>query len=531
MHVCFVYVRYYTYCVSGFQKKSVTDYNQINLGISYISSMLKKNGHTTELLCYHSFNESYIEILKQIERKPQVFAVSVVGSKDYKLVLPFLKLIKKYYKESKVIVGGAFATIHPEIVVQNEEVDAIGIGEGEYAIPEYVNQVAKGQYHKVDNLWIKNGNEIIKCDRSVFIEDIDKLPFPDRQIWDKWATAPKNHSVLLMRGCKYRCKYCGNRILATKSQGTYVRYRSINNIIEEIKNIRKIYVNTQTITFYVENALANIDYFCNLCRALIELNDSLSNKLQFFLYLNFTPNLLNKDLEVIKLLKKANIRYVSFALESGSLEIRNKLNRPYYTNEDFISFCKILQEGKIHIIICTMYCFPYETNKTYWQTINCVRQCKPDLLNYTWLSSPENAGKKVKFIDRCRYFLFRWLVLYKYKNLAETIYFSIAPYKIFDNIIKFWKDIVAYKVKQSYKNKEFAKEAMDKGNFKKAIKYFNKVHIDDTNYWIYGDRAIAKMAICDYKGAMKDFDKVLELEPKEIYREKREECLKKINKK
>ena len=38
MHVCFVYVRYYTYCVSGFQKKSVTDYNQINLGISYISN-------------------------------------------------------------------------------------------------------------------------------------------------------------------------------------------------------------------------------------------------------------------------------------------------------------------------------------------------------------------------------------------------------------------------------------------------------------------------------------------------------------
>ena len=34
----------------------------------------------------------------------------------------------------------------------------------------------------------------------------------------------------------------------------------------------------------------------------------------------------------------------------------------------------------------------------------------------------------------------------------------------------------------------------------------------------------------DYEGALKDFDKVLKLEPKEIYKEKREECLEKLNK-
>ena len=78
---------------------------------------------------------------------------------------------------------------------------------------------------------------------------------------------------------------------------------------------------------------------------------------------------------------------------------------------------------------------------------------------------------------------------------------------------------------------ERAKQEMDKGNFKQAIKYFNKVKIKEDNYWVYGDRAIAKMNIRDYKGAIKDFDKILELEPKEIYKEKRKECLEEINKK
>ena len=56
-------------------------------------------------------------------------------------------------------------------------------------------------------------------------------------------------------------------------------------------------------------------------------------------------------------------------------------------------------------------------------------------------------------------------------------------------------------------------------------KYFNKVIISSDNYWIYGDRAIAKMCIGDYKGAIEDFDKALKLENKEVYKEKRQECL------
>ena len=114
--------------------------------------------------------------------------------------------------------------------------------------------------------------------------------------------------------------------------------------------------------------------------------------------------------------------------------------------------------------------------------------------------------------------------------------------KIIVNIDIIYIDII-YKTKNIFyklKNKletdrqnfqKIAKEEMDKGNFKRAIKYFNKIKIKEDNYWIYGDRGIAKMNIGDYKGAIKDFNKILELEPKEIFKEKREECLEKINKK
>ena len=74
-----------------------------------------------------------------------------------------------------------------------------------------------------------------------------------------------------------------------------------------------------------------------------------------------------------------------------------------------------------------------------------------------------------------------------------------------------------------------AKQELDKGNYKQAIKYFNKVAIKDDNAWIYGDRAIAKMNAGDYNGAIKDFDEVLKLDPKEIYKQKKQECLNLLN--
>ena len=75
-----------------------------------------------------------------------------------------------------------------------------------------------------------------------------------------------------------------------------------------------------------------------------------------------------------------------------------------------------------------------------------------------------------------------------------------------------------------------AKKYFDMGEYKKAIKYFNKVKIKEDNYWIYGDRAVAKMNLGDYKGALQDFDKVIKLYPKDIYKQKRQECLKLLNK-
>jgi len=79
-----------------------------------------------------------------------------------------------------------------------------------------------------------------------FYEKIDFLPFPDRTIWEEYIDyipnfVGNNISIILGRGCLYSCIYCCNYALRKITDGNYVRVRSPQNIIEEIKLIHEKY--------------------------------------------------------------------------------------------------------------------------------------------------------------------------------------------------------------------------------------------------------------------------------------------------
>ena len=539
MHVCCIYIRNNinsSHELSHYEMR----YDIIPLGISYISSSLKQAGYTTEMFYCTPIN--YDKIATDVEKIPDVFAVSIASYPDYVLFQKLIVVLKKYFAKAKVVIGGQHPTLSPDNILSDTGIDALCIGAGEVAIVEYVKMVEKGEYEKTNNLWIKNANgEIIKADKIMSITSLDALPFPDREIWNKWILKNNTtrHKISLGRGCKYNCIYCSNMMLNRVSNNEYVKHRSVDSILDEIKYIVRKYPQVQSIYFDDENVLCDKNFFKQLCIELKKYNDSLKQRINFSLKINFTPNLLKEDSDIVLLMKEANIDWIQFALESGSLDVRKKLNRPYYTNEQIIEFFNKLRELNMHSVCYVMYCHPFETRKTYLQTVDCLKKCKPTIIECSLLipikNTPlyvlvqKNKYPKAGIIDKYRFFTLRWRVYKTYKNFKEALFLSVEPFKFFSVIIDFYKKVNRrnQNLKEYYKNK--AKEAFNKENYKEAIKYFNKVKISEDNYWIYGDRAIAKMNIGEYKEALKDFDKILELEQKEIYIQKKQECLALLN--
>lgn len=518
MHICCAYVMY-----SRREKAPFSDLGFVPIGLSYISGALKQAGHTTEGFC-NTLNISVDELFDKLEKKPDIFAVTVPSVYALTKTKELLADIKRRFKDAKIIVGGFYARILPESIIFDKNVDAVCIGEGEKAAVEYVRQAEKGIYEKADNLWIKQPDgSILKCDRSVFVEDIDSVTM-DRQIWEKWFENGnlKKYFIIAQRGCYNQCVYCANNAIAQKSEGKYLRYRNIDSIIKELEEVREKFPKVDTVEFNADNIFSDMDYFYRLCDKLKIFNAAGEKKFKFEITGNCTPGLLEKHKDIVKRLKEVNIKKVYFSLESGSLDIRTKINRPYYANEDIIDFCLMLKKEKITTYVSIMYCYPFETAESCKETLQCIKKCKPDIIQLTFLRSLPHTRLN-EYMERNGIPSITLSDIYRYIKFAVKLKIKKREILTFIDDIK--NDFLIQRLsKKKKKYKNTAKFYFDRCDFKNAEKALNKLAEIDGSPWIYGDLAIAKMNMLDYKGAMEYFNMAVTGEKKEVYLQKMEEC-------
>jgi anaerobic magnesium-protoporphyrin IX monomethyl ester cyclase len=354
----------------------------MQFGISYLSSFLKQSGHNTELLILSKDfgNKNYDVIRKKIENfKPKIIGFYSVTS-QYKFISDTSKFIKSNYPEIFLIIGGPHATLNPEKII-NDSFDAICIGDGELPILELTNMLEKNEYpSNIKNLWIKKSNIIEKNQIAPFDEKIDLLPFPDRIMWDEYIDyipnfLEKNISILLGRGCPHSCTYCCNHALRKITNGIYVRFRSPQNIIEEIKSIHEKYSLENKIYLEIESFSSNKVWAIKVCDEIEKYNKSLDTPLSFDLNIRITEN---ADFDILfKSCKKANITHLNIGLESGSERIRKNILKRNYSNPDVIKTITLANKYELNYNFFVMIGIPGETIEDFKETIEICRICQP----------------------------------------------------------------------------------------------------------------------------------------------------------
>lgn len=536
MKICCVYVQaYLDYNVNTNEAKGSNKgklrASIIPLGISYISSLLKQHGHNTYAVLFVQ-GVPLERNLYDIEQDTDLVCLSITSADCWLYIEPILSKIKQHCNKVKIIAGGPIVTLTPEDIIQNENLDAICIGEGEKAIVEYADSYQNNTLgnKEIDNLYIRENGKLIKCKKSLFIDNIDELPYPDRHMWDKWVFDLQQHKVLTERGCPYRCAYCANHKLAQASQGKYLRHRTPSEIINEIKYLKKEYPQTNSIMLYSENAASNIEHFINLCRELKKYNDILESKINYTIILNVTKKLVENK-EIFTAIKEANIKWVMFGFESASKEIRKKINRPDYDNKDILKFCNKMRKNKIHTTVYAMLCYPYETKKSYFETVRWLRYFRADAIGWFFMGAPKNTelyrmlvinkeeeNKKTFWFDLLNKWYFitlKFRVYITYKPFVEAFFLSTEQFGMFNRLFAWWRKYTNSKKEKLSVYQNLAKQYFDKNNFKQALKYYDKIKIKD-EAWIYGDIAIAEYNLKKYNNALKEINKALNLEPENV---------------
>jgi len=352
----------------------------ISFGISYISSLLKNHGHQTDLLVLSSSfgKKSWSLINRRLHLfSPDLVCFSAVSS-QYPFITKVAKHIKSHHPELFLLIGGPHVSLNAKEAI-SDVYDAACVGEGEYPTLELVSALDSGvPPSKIQNLWIKKDGLIEKNSQREFLQDLNDLPYPDRQMWFPALADcnPGRFSVLLGRGCPFNCTYCSNHALRRLASGRYVRWRSQENIVQEISWIHEQFSDVREFYLEVETFNVNREWALTLCERLKEFNGLLSSPLEFGVNLRLTAQAKIDDF--FPAFKAANIRYVNIGLESGCERVRKKILKRDYSNKMVIESVNSARIYGIKVALYNLIGIPGETFSDFRETIHMNRICQPD---------------------------------------------------------------------------------------------------------------------------------------------------------
>ncbi|WP_458011141.1 B12-binding domain-containing radical SAM protein [Candidatus Solincola sp.] len=350
---------------------------RVQFGISYISSFLRAHGHRTSLvvLCRETPHllEEYIQSFH-----PDLACFTAVYT-EYLFLSRVAARIKRKYPDVFLLLGGPHASLNPDRCLEEASFDAVCVGEGEFPTLELVEQLEKGRFPSgIPNLYIRRPDGSIERNAPrPFLEDLDSLPFPDREMWTPWVANPSSRpSVLVGRGCPFSCTYCCNHALRKAAPGRYVRVRSPGNIVQELESMKQKDPSFAEVYLEVETLGAKREWALELCAELRKLNARLEVPIAFGANLRVTPNADYEEL--FAAFAESNFRFVNIGLESGSEKIRRQVLKRMYSNQDIIRAVETARKYGLQVGIYNLIGLPGETPREFRETVRVNRVCQPD---------------------------------------------------------------------------------------------------------------------------------------------------------
>jgi radical SAM superfamily enzyme YgiQ (UPF0313 family) len=351
------------------------------LGLGMISAMLKNSGHETRVLHFNDEIESPLD-MSSIERsvidfQPQLIAFSSV-SNQFQYVKKMAEYIKRNW-ELPTLMGGIHATVAPKKVLQNECIDLICQGEGEFAVLDVINKIEKGEdYTGIANIGLKKDGKIrINPVRPLIdAKTFDSLPSPDRDSFNFEEIVRKKRgwaNVMASRGCLNKCTYCVNHCFHKlysefHKPGETLRYRKVDTVINEIQDLLGNYPDIALINLDDDNITWRKNWLKEFC-------DSYSTQIGLPFACNVHPTTFNKA--IAKMLANAGCVEVKIGLESGSERLRHDILKRPSREEIMINAFRAAEDAGLRAWAFSMIGLPTETKDEILMTAILNAKIRP----------------------------------------------------------------------------------------------------------------------------------------------------------
>jgi len=337
-----------------------------HLGIEYLSSLLKKEGHSVFLaydpgLFGPEDNVFYIPFLEKLfNQREDVLSAITNSSPDlvaftvYSSTYGFACDIAREVKQNmniKTIFGGIHATLVPETVIKNDFVDFVVAGEGFHAFPELANALSSDlPVDRIDNLWFKKNGSVVQNKSRPPLADLKSLPLPDKSIFARDVNYEDDYMIITSLGCVFSCSYCCESYLNTYYDHKYFRRRSVDDVLDELVLMKEKY-NFKEVMFNDALFFTDKEWLKELLgRYRREIN------VPFRCFGKVT----HLDDDVCRLLKDSGCYCIEFGMQTVNQSLKSRVLNRKETNRQALEAFKICDRFKLHYDIDHMFGLPGE---------------------------------------------------------------------------------------------------------------------------------------------------------------------------
>jgi anaerobic magnesium-protoporphyrin IX monomethyl ester cyclase len=306
------------------------------LGVGILSSILKKNGHTVKGTYIH--NSLSQDVLKEIFDSVTLFGPDLLAFSCTSPAFKNIAVIGQYLRGKcniPTICGGAHPTLYPQETLASKGIDYVCVGDGEISFIEFVQCLEKGRGCEKNIpgiFYLDKAGKLIEKKLYPMVQDLDSLAWIDYDVFGKQyiqkETADGWLRFITSRGCPYNCSYChtpmfrkvySERLGVPESRMGYVRLRSVDSLLAELKDIVQKY-DLKVINFMD-------DLFCLKRSRTLEFCEKFKRQLPGHVGYSIQTHLAHLDEEIVTALSDSRCLRVVVGVESGSQRVLDLFNR------------------------------------------------------------------------------------------------------------------------------------------------------------------------------------------------------------
>ncbi len=209
--------------------------HQGNLGLGYLTSVLRRAGYDVHVMDIEQDAAAIVQAAQEIN--PVLIGFSLIFQFYAGGYGDLLRFLRAGGVRCHFTMGGHFPSLSYQQTLEIiPDLDSVVRFEGEATLVDLVDAVSTGEdWRDIPGLAYVRDGQVVTTPARPLVEDLDQLPYPERNYQPDTVLGRSIMPILASRGCARTCSFCSIHTFYRAAPGKIVRTRKPAAVVREMR--------------------------------------------------------------------------------------------------------------------------------------------------------------------------------------------------------------------------------------------------------------------------------------------------------